>query len=113
MPEKYAILSGSNKAVIGHITILDNTGVIELNPQADEGDIPFEFRRSFRNGEYSIDRERVFKWIITRIPPQYRQDIGDVLRELGLSEYNEIEMFKAYRGRSVRDDYYIEMVEDE
>lgn len=41
---------------------------------------------------------------------QYRQDISDVLKSLGLKEYDEIIIFKAYKGKSVRDDYYIEEV---
>ena len=107
MQEKYTILRESNTALTGYIYISNNKGTIELNPKAEVNDIPFNFRREFRQGIYQIDSQSVFEWIVQRIPPQYRQDITDVLKELGLKEYNEFELFKVYRGKSVRDDFYI------
>lgn len=109
MQEKYAILKKSEKnKVIGHLYLDDNkVAKIELNPKANVNSIPAHFRPSYLNRVYTIDNSQVHKWVGTRIPPQYRQDISDVLKSLGLNEYDEYKMFKAYKGKSVRDDYYI------
>ena len=80
---------------------------IELNPKANVNSVPAHFRPSYLNRVYTIENSQVKKWIGTRIPPQYRQDISDVLKSLGLKEYDEYKIFKAYKGKSVRDDYYI------
>lgn len=111
MQEKYAILKRSENNIIGYIIIEDNRKAwISLNPNLNENIIPAHFRPSYHKRVYNIDSNHVHKWVGTRIPPQYRQDISDVLRSLGLKEYNEYSIFKAYQGKSVRDDYYIEKV---
>lgn len=112
MQEKYAILKKSEKDIIGYLYINDNkVAEITLNPRLNENVVPAHFRPAFRRKMYTVNDKQVHKWVGTRIPPQYRQDISDVLISLGLKEYDEYKMFKAYRGKSVRDDYYIEKVE--
>lgn len=112
MQEQYAILKQSNSNIqIGYMYITDNKeGTVKLNPNNDAQNIPLHFRAAFEDGSFIVSSDKVFDWIITRIPPQYRQDISDILRSLGLAKYDEFEIFKAYKGRSVRDDYYIEKV---
>jgi len=46
-----------------------------------------------------------------RIPPQYRMNIRNILKELELDKYDEWELFKKYSGKSVRDGDYIERIE--
>lgn len=112
MQEKYAILKKSEKNnVIGYLYLNDNKmAKITLNPKVNVNSVPAHFKPSYLNRVYTIDNSQVHKWIGTRIPPQYRQDISDVLKSLGLNEYDEYKIFKAYKGKSVRDDYYIEKV---
>lgn len=108
MQEKYVILKKSEQGTIGQLVIEDNMAWINLNPNLNEKVIPLHFRNSYHKNIYRIDNKQVDKWIKTRIPPQYRQDISEVLQSLGLKEYDEYQIFKAYKGKSVRDDYYIE-----
>lgn len=110
MQEKYAILREYSGGLCGHLYITGSSLKIELNRYANIEDIPTYFKKNFLDRIFTVEHEKVLYWIKTRIPPQYRQDINDVLKSLGLMEYNEIKMFKAYRGKSVRDDYYIERV---
>ena len=114
MQEKYAILKKSEKnSIIGYLYLDDNKAAkITLNPDVNINSVPAHFRPSYLEGVYTIDNSQVYKWVGTRIPPQYRQDISDVLKSLGLKEYDEYQIFKAYKGRSVRDDYYIKKVNE-
>lgn len=114
MQEKFAILKKSEKnSVIGYFYLYDNNvAEITLDPKVNVNIIPAHFRPSYLNKVYTIDNNQVQKWVGTRIPPQYRQDISDVLKSLGLNEYDEYKIFKAYKGKSVRDDYYIEKIDE-
>lgn len=113
MQEKYAILKKSEKNVIGYLYLEDNKAAkITLNPEINVKSVPAHFRPSYQHGVYTIDNNQVYRWVGTRIPPQYRQDISDVLKSLGLEKYDEYQIFKAYKGKSVRDDYYIEKVNE-
>lgn len=85
---------------------------IILNPNVNVNSVPAHFRPSYLKRVYTIDNSQVKKWVGTRIPPQYRQDISDVLKSLGLKEYDEYNIFKAYKDKSVRDDYFIEKVNE-
>lgn len=112
MKEKYVILKQSGKEIIGDFYLEDNKiAKIILNPNIDMKLIPIHFRQFHQKKVYIIENNQVYKWIKTRIPPQYRQDISDILKCLNLTKYDEYQIFKAYNGKSVRDDYYIQKVE--
>lgn len=61
-------------------------------------------------GEYSVDSNWSQRWGQQRIVPCYRQDIGQVLRDNGLSEYDEFSLLMPSKGRCEQDDFYLEEV---
>jgi hypothetical protein len=61
-------------------------------------------------GEYSVDSNWSQRWGQQRIVPCYRQNIGQVLRDNGLSEYDEFSLLMLSKGRYEQDDFYLEEV---
>lgn len=51
-------------------------------------------------------------WVQQRIAPPDRQNIAGILREAGLSEYDEYRLLVLAGGRCANDDYYIEPIEE-
>ena len=112
MYEKFSLLGQSGKS----IGILENTdGYVKITfiSGLDISDIPLWFRREYESGILTVDGDNVEHWIKGRIPPPYRQDIRDILRELGLNSYDTWEVFKKYNGKSVRDNICIEELNDQ
>ncbi len=113
MQEKYVIferLKGKT-TLVGSLIKSGQEKVLTLVDGLEQCNVPFQFIRGYGNGIREFGTEQVDKWIRNRIPPPYRQDIDDVLRALGVADYDEWEIFKAYSGRSARDFYFIERVQ--
>ena len=111
MQEKYAILKKSNPGkILGTLHCINGAKYAELERNIELIDIPLHFRKNYSGGVLVVDNEAIEYWISTRIPPPYRQDLRDILREFGMDKYDSWELFKAYGGRSVRDDFYIEEI---
>ena len=49
-------------------------------------------------------------WVQQRIVPQDRQNIGQVLKENGLKEYDEFQLLMLTKGRCAQDDCYLEEI---
>ena len=111
MYEKFNLLGQSGKS-IGTLENTDGYKKITFISDADIRDIPIWFRREYESGILVVDGDNVEHWINGRIPPPYRQDIRDVLRGLGLSHYDAWEIFKRYKGKSVRDNISIEKIDE-
>ena len=59
-------------------------------------------------GYYDLNPEMSLRWVQDRLIPPNRANIGDILREGGLTEYSEIGMIDLHKGRCVQDDLYLE-----
>lgn len=63
------------------------------------------------NGKFELDAQQSLYWVRERLIPPERMNIGEILRGIGLTEYDEYKMLLALRGRCVQDDMYIEEVQ--
>lgn len=64
------------------------------------------------NGIFELNDRQSLEWVQQRIFPPDRVNIGQILRECGLTEYDEHSLLRALHGRCVQDWLYIEEVSD-
>ena len=83
------------------------TFVIELPDGADSWDMPLILSSFAQRGVYSIDSYWSRCFVQQRIVPQDRQNIGAILRDNGLKEYDEFSLLMLSMGRCEQDDCYL------
>lgn len=83
---------------------------IELPDGADSWDMPLLLSSFADRGEYSIDSNWSRRFVQQRIIPQDRQNIGQILRDNGLKEYDEFSLLMLTMGRCEQDDCYLEEI---
>lgn len=99
----------NNDKTIGYLIYYVNAKAfyIELATDIDIWEFPPVLSSFTKRGEYSIDSYWSRLWIEQRIIPRDRQNIGHILKECGLSEYDEFSLLNISKGRCAQDDYYI------
>lgn len=85
---------------------------MELADEAALGDIPMHFAPSYKRGVRTINSEISLMWVKARIVPPDRQNIGDILKDLGMEFYDEFKLLTYNNGLSSQDDYYIEEIQE-
>ena len=80
----------------------------ELLSNLDEWNAPFMFSGLVANGIYSVDSFWTDKFVAQRIIPPDRQNLGAILKENGLKEYDEFKLLKLSEGHCAQDEIYIE-----
>ena len=83
---------------------------IELPDDAEPWDTPLLLDSFVKRGEHSVGSYWSRIWVEQRIVPQDRQNIGQVLKENGLSEYDEFSLLMLSQGRCAQDQCYLEEV---
>ena len=86
---------------------------IELPDSADSWNLPLLLSSFADHGEYSINSAWSRRFVQQRIGPQDRQNIGQILIDNGLSEYDEFSLLMLSMGRCEQDDCYLEEVSAE
>ncbi len=79
----------------------------ELMADTDEWTCPFIFSGFVKRGIYSIDSEWSGKFVSQRVIPPDRQNLGSVLKENGLKEYDEYKLLLLSEGRCAQDELYL------
>lgn len=62
------------------------------------------------NGIFELDAQQSLKWVRLRIEPPNRMNIGQFLRDCGITEYDEYALLLAHGGKCSQDWLYIEEV---
>lgn len=83
----------------------------ELLSDLDEWSSPFMFSGFVAKGIYSIDSFWTDKFVEQRIIPPDRQNLGAILKENGLKEYDEFKLLKLSEGYCAQDEIHIEKVD--
>ena len=52
-----------------------------------------------------------FEWIRDRVIPPNRQNINEILKKIGIDEYNELAIFLYAKGKFVSDTFRIEEID--
>ena len=80
---------------------------VELSEEADAWETPMYFSAYVEKGQYSINRGWSHRWVQSRIVPRDRQNIFQILRDNGLSKYDECKLLLLAMGRCEQDDCYL------
>lgn len=98
--------------VLGYLIYYKNakTFYMELADGIDPWDAPPILSSFAERGQYSIDSYWSLRWVQERIVPRDRQNIGQILREHNLKEYDEFSLLMLSMGRCEQDDFYLEEV---
>ena len=79
----------------------------ELPPDADPWAMPFILHEFAQRGTHTIDATWSLRWVQSRVLPPERQNLGEVLRENGLSDYDELRLLELTEGRCSQDACYL------
>lgn len=86
---------------------------IELPDDADEWETPLILSSFLKRGQKTINSYWSLKWVQQRIVPTDRQNIGQILKDNGMKEYDEFQLLIAGDGRCAQDDYYLVEISEE
>ena len=85
----------------------------EIEPSADPWDLPFVLHEFSQRGSLTMGNGWSTRWVQSRLVPPERQNLGEVLRENGLAEYDETRLLELTGGRCSQDACYLVPVQRE
>ena len=108
----YEILDRENELSIGTLIYYkkSRTFIIELQGYLDEWNAPLLMTSFVKRGIFTIPRDISLMWVRERIIPSGRQNIGMILKNHHLKEYDEMKFLELSEGRCSQDSLYIEPV---
>ncbi len=80
---------------------------IEISSLTDEWEAPLILSSYVKRGLYSVGTQDSLLWVRQRIVPPDRQNLGMILKENGLAEYDEYRLLAIADGRCAQDECYI------
>lgn len=86
---------------------------IEVPEDKTEWEVPLLVSSFVKRGEYTLNAYWSKLWVSQRIVPPDRQNLGQILRDNGLEEYDEYELLMLGHGRCAQDSCYLARVEKE
>ena len=97
-------LQRSDKTV-GHLLYFEKEGnfIIELIDTLDEWTAPLLLSGFVKKKIYTIPRDISFKWVCERIIPNERQNIGSILNNHRLKNYDEMKFLEISHGKCAQD----------
>ena len=109
--KRFELRDAANESA-GTIAILEcfdcpRSFYIELPPHVDPWDLPFVLHEFARRDELTVDACWSLRWVQSRLVPTERQNLGEVLRENGLDNYDELRLLEMTEGRCAQDDCYL------
>ena len=91
----------------------DKRFYIELPEDADPWETPLLLSSLLKRGEKTINAYWSKVWVQQRIIPSDRQNLGQILKENGLDEYDEFNLLLLAQGRCAQDDYYLAPIRED
>ena len=85
---------------------------IELPENADAWETPLLLDSFVKRRETTVNSYWSKIWVQQRIVPIDRQNIGEILRDNHLKEYDEYELLMLAMGRCAQDDYYLVPIDE-
>ncbi len=107
--KRYAVKRKNKNQVVSILNYNEKnkTYTIDIPKNVPIRELPFMMSICAKKGMYHLNEELSLKWVGSRIVPSSRQNIGQILRENGLTSYDEQTLLLMNRGESCQDDYYI------
>lgn len=96
--------------VLGLLNYDEEKGMftIDIPEDVPEKEAPFLLSLFIKRGQRHIDADWSLRWVQSRIVPVGRQNIGQILRENGMKQYDEHKLLIKNQGRCCQDECYIE-----
>ncbi len=96
----------NRNTVLGYLFYYERSSdfFIELRDDLDAGEFPILLSLFVQKRTYSIGREWSARWVQARIVPRDRQNLGAILRDNGLSEYDPYRLLILGNGRCSQDE---------
>lgn len=85
---------------------------IELPEDADVWETPLLLSSFAKKGVKTIGAYFSMLWVRQRIVPTDRQNLGQILKENGLEEYDEYALLMLAQGRCAQDSYYLSEISE-
>lgn len=85
---------------------------IELPENADPWETPLLLDAFVKRNEKTVNSYWSEVWVQQRIIPTDRQNLGEILRDNGLEEYDEYKLLMLAMGRCAQDDYYLVPIDE-
>lgn len=86
---------------------------IVLSGDAQPADLPIMFALFAERGKRELPDKWARRWVEERVPPQGRQNLGEILRANDLDAYDEMALLAKAGGRSAQDDFLVREVAGE
>ena len=99
----FDIFDEENSRSAGTLCCFGSDFIIELCPDLDEWNAPLLFTGFVRKGIYTIPRDISLLWVRERIVPLERQNIGAILRNHKMKEYDELRLLELSGGKCSQD----------
>lgn len=91
---------------------LEKRFYIELQEDADPWETPMILSSFVKKGETTVNSYWSKMWVQQRIVPTDRQNLGQVLKDNHLKEYDEFDLLMLAMGRCAQDDYYLVPIDE-
>ena len=85
---------------------------IELPDDADPWETPLLLSSFLKRGERTVNSYWSRLWVQQRVIPQDRQNLGHILKDNGLKDYDEFDLLVLANGRCAQDDYYLSAISE-
>ena len=103
---KFHIFRGTK--LVGDFIVTNNKPTVKLVDNLDYWDPPIDFVVEYQEGQREFSGKIVDDFVKDRVVPSGRQNIREILQQVGIEEYDPLEMFIFYRGRTIRDSIHLE-----
>lgn len=97
------------KQAIGYLYCYEKSGsyVIELCEDVNEWEAPLLFQGLVKKGIYTVPKDIALLWVRERVIPSGRQNIGLILKNAKLKEYNEKALLALSEGKCSQDQCFV------
>lgn len=108
----FAIRNEENKEISAYLLYYEKekSFYIELPDNADPWETPLILSSFAKKDITTVNSYWSKIWVQQRIVPSDRQNLGQVLKENNLSEYDEFELLMLSDGRCAQDNFYLELI---
>lgn len=108
--KQYNLIHEKN-GIIGKFTLDGDKKTVELIDGLDGWlDKPADWYYEYLRGQRVFTGRDVDRFINDRVFPSNRQTIDGILKSLGMTEYDALEIFLKTSGKHVNDPFYIEEI---
>ena len=110
----FAIKNEEDKKTLAYLLYYEKEKAfyIELPENADPWETPLILSSFAKKNITTVNSYWSRMWVQQRIVPSDRQNLGQVLKENKLSEYDEFELLMLSHGRCAQDELYLDEIEE-